>query len=163
MQFITGALVLLAALAGASIVAGRLGLLQGSTPGRIGLREGRLAPPSRRPNCVSSQADLYPDHPRRAYASIQPLSYSGGGTEAIGRLKTIVESMPGASVVRAGPDYLYATFTTRLMRFVDDVEFALDPTARVIHVRSASRVGYRDRGVNRARVEAIRARLEAVA
>ena len=58
-------------------------------------------------------------------------------------------------------DYLYATYTTPLMRFVDDVEFWLDPTAPVIHVRSASRIGHGDRGLNRARIEALRARFAA--
>lgn len=158
MQFIAGAIVLLIVLAGSAIVAGQLGLLRGSTPTRNGVQDGRLSAPSKTPNSVSSQAALHPDHPMLAYAAIEPLAYSGDGAAAMARLKSIVESMQGTQVVRAEPAYLYATFTTRLMKFVDDVEFALDSAAGVIHVRSASRIGYSDRGANRTRVEAIRAR-----
>jgi uncharacterized protein (DUF1499 family) len=65
--------------------------------------------------------------------------------------------MQGAQVVTVTPDYLHAEFTTRWLRFVDDVEFVVAPAERVIHVRSASRVGREDLGTNRRRVEAIRA------
>jgi len=75
-------------------------------------------------------------------------------------LKRAVETAPGARVLRADSDYLYAEFRSRVMRFVDDVEFALDRARGVFHVRSAARVGIRDFGVNRARVEALRGALE---
>ena len=65
--------------------------------------------------------------------------------------------MPGARIVDARPDYLYAQLTTKWLRFVDDAEFWASAAEGVIHVRSASRVGRRDFGVNRRRVEAIRA------
>jgi uncharacterized protein (DUF1499 family) len=67
--------------------------------------------------------------------------------------------MDGARIVEQRPDYLYAQFTTRLMRFVDDAEFWFDPAAGVVQVRSSSRVGRRDFDVNRARIEGLRARL----
>jgi len=76
-------------------------------------------------------------------------------------LQRVVAAAPGARIVRATPEYLYAEFRSRIMRFVDDVEFALDAARGVIHVRSASRVGVRDFGVNRARVEALRGALAA--
>ncbi len=69
--------------------------------------------------------------------------------------------MAGARIVERRPDYLYVQFTSRLMRFVDDAEFWFDPAAGVVQVRSASRVGRGDLGVNRARIEAIRERLAA--
>jgi len=69
--------------------------------------------------------------------------------------------MDGAKVVKSEPDYLYAQFTTKLMKYVDDVEFWYDPAAKVIQVRSASRVGRGDLGVNRKRIEAVRSALEA--
>jgi len=69
--------------------------------------------------------------------------------------------MPGARVVTKQSDYLYVQFSTRLMRFVDDAEFWFDPASGLVQVRSASRLGRKDFGVNRARIEAIRARLEA--
>ena len=63
-------------------------------------------------------------------------------------------------VIRHEGGYLYAEYRSKLMRFVDDVEFFYDGKAGLIHVRSASRLGRRDFGVNRARVEALRARIE---
>ena len=62
--------------------------------------------------------------------------------------------------MRVEPGYLYAEFRSKLMGFVDDVEFLADPAAGVVHVRSASRLGRRDFGVNRSRIEALRAILE---
>ena len=85
----------------------------------------------------------------------------GDGLATIAQLATVIEAMDGARIVERRPDYLYAQFTTQLMRFVDDVEFWFDPAAGVIQVRSASRVGHGDLGVNRARIEAIRERLAA--
>ncbi len=72
-----------------------------------------------------------------------------------------VEGMEGAKLITSTPDYLYAQYTTPLMKFVDDVEFWFDPAANVIQVRSASRIGKGDRGLNRKRVEAVRAALAA--
>lgn len=143
------------------ILAGQVGLLAGKAPADLGVREGRLKPPSRTENSVSSQASLYPEHPMRAYAEVQPLPLLRGDAAAtLAQLQAVVGAMPGASVVQSGPDYLYARFTTRWLKFVDDVEFWVDP-AGVVQVRSASRLGRKDFGVNRARVEAIRAALAA--
>lgn len=125
-------------------------------PGNLGVRDGRLAPCKPTPNCVSSQAD---PADRRHY--IAPLAFQGAAEAAMATLKRAVETAPGARLVRADPDYLYAEFRSRVMRFVDDVEFALDRENHVIHARSAARVGIRDFGVNRARVEALRDTLEA--
>jgi uncharacterized protein (DUF1499 family) len=149
----------IAALVVLAVLAGRLGLLQGKAPANLGVRDGRLKPPAKTPNSVSSQALLYPEHPRRDVAQIAPLPLRGDGQATLVRLRQIVTAMPGAQVVKSEPDYLYAQFTTPLMRFVDDVEFWFDPAAGAVQVRSASRVGHGDRGLNRARVEAIRTRL----
>jgi uncharacterized protein (DUF1499 family) len=139
------------------LLAGRLGLLRGSQPGDLGLREGRLKPPSSKPNSVSSQTDLWPGHPQADYARIAPLAAPDGKLPAAwAALPRVVAAMPGAEIIKLEGDYLYAQFTTPLMRYTDDVEFLLDARAGVIHVRSASRLGYSDRGLNRARVEAIR-------
>lgn len=143
------------------LASARLGLFSGSPPANLGLREGRLKPPSKTPNSVSSQAALWPDAPQREAAAIAPLALQGDGPTTIARLAQIVEGMSGAKVVERRPDYLYVQFTTRWMRYVDDTEFWFDPGAGVVQVRSASRVGSSDLGVNRARIEAIRARLAA--
>ena len=144
-----------------AVLAGQLGLLKGKPPANMGVRDGRLKPPAQTPNSVSSQAALYPDHPRRDFAQIAPLPLKSDGPATLARLRGIVEAMPGARVVKSEPDYLYAQFTTPLMKFVDDVEFWFDPAASVVQVRSASRIGHGDRGLNRARVEAIRAQMAA--
>jgi uncharacterized protein (DUF1499 family) len=152
-------LIALIALTVAAIAAGQLGWLSGRPPRNLGVREGRLLPPSNTPNSVSSQAALYPSHPQRAYAEIAPLPLQGTGPQTMARLRSIVQAMPGARVVQADDGYLYAQFTTRLMKYVDDLELWFDPAAGVVQVRSASRLGRSDMGTNRARVEALRARL----
>jgi uncharacterized protein (DUF1499 family) len=154
-------LALLATLAAAVLVAGQMGLFRGTVPDNLGVRAGRLERPSRTPNSVSSQATLHADHPMREYAELAPLPLRGDGAATLDAVRSIVESMPGAKVMKREPDYLYAQFSTRLLGFIDDTEFWVDPGAGVVQVRSASRVGRKDYGVNRARVEAIRARLAA--
>ena len=144
-----------------AVAAGQLGFLQGTAPNDLGVRDGKLKPPSSTENSVSSQAALYPDHPERIYADIAPLALKGDGPATLARIKAIVEGMDGAKVVKSEPGYLYAQFTTQLMKYVDDVEFWFDPAANAIQVRSASRVGRGDMGVNRKRIEAVRAALEA--
>ena len=145
----------------AAVVAGQLGFLRGTAPADLGVRDGRLKPPSATENSVSSQAALYPDHPQRNYADIAPLALRGDGPATVAKIKAIVEGMDGATVIRSDPGYLYAQFTTRLMKYVDDVEFWFDPASQVVQVRSASRVGRGDFGVNRKRIEAVRAALAA--
>ena len=142
-----------------AVLAGQLGFLRGKAPDNLGVRDGRLKPPAQTPNSVSSQAALWPDHPQQAYATITPLALRGDGAASLARIRSIVQAMPGAVVVSSSDDYLYAQFTTRLMKYTDDVEFWFDPAARVVQVRSASRIGEGDFGANRARVEAVRAAL----
>ncbi len=155
------ALLVLLLLAVVVSLGAQFGLLSGRMPGDLGTRDGRLKPPSMRPNSVSSQAGLYPEHPQRAYAQVEPLPVTDGGPQTLQRLRRIVEDMPNARVVRNDSGYLYVQFSSRWMRFVDDCEFWFDPRAGVVHVRSASRIGRTDFGANRARVEEIRARLAA--
>ena len=144
-----------------AVAAGQLGFLQGTAPTDLGVRDGKLKPPSSTENSVSSQAALYPDHPQRIYADIAPPALKGDGPATLARIKAIVEGMDGAKMVKSEPGYLYAQFTTQLMKYVDDVEFWFDPAANAIQVRSASRVGRGDMGVNRKRIEAVRTALEA--
>ena len=142
-----------------AVTAGQFGALRGTPPIDLGVRDGRLKAPSATENSVTSQAALYPDHPQRRYAEIAPLALQGDGQSTLAKIKTIVEGTPGAEVVRSDPGYLYARYTSRLMRFVDDVEFWFDPPNNVVQVRSASRLGSGDMGVNRKRIEAVRAAL----
>lgn len=159
MLIIKWLLIVAALVAIAGILAGQLGLLKGKMPTDLGVHEGRLKPPSKTPNSVSSQASLYPDHPQRAYADIAPLPLNGDAAATLARIGNIVEAMEGGEIVKREPGYLYAQFTTRIMRYVDDAEFWFDPDAGVIQVRSSSRLGSSDLGVNRKRIEFIRRKL----
>lgn len=158
---IIGYIALLAlVLVAVGVVAGQLGFLRGQPPGGLGVQQGRLKPPSLTPNSVSSQAGLYPDHPQRSYAEVAPFKYAGDGKAALRSLAALLQASERCVLVKRQPDYLYAQCTTRWLKFTDDVEFYLDEAASVIHVRSASRLGQKDFGVNRARVEALRTRFE---
>jgi uncharacterized protein (DUF1499 family) len=154
------AIIIIALVVIAGLLAGQLGLLKGAPPTDLGVHDGRLKPPSKTPNSVSSQASLYPDHPQRSYADIAPLPVTGEPGATLDRVASIVEAMDGAKIAKKEPDYLYAQFTTRLMKYVDDAEFWFDPAAGVIQVRSASRLGSSDLGVNRKRIEFIRQKLQ---
>ncbi len=159
MMIAKGLLMILAGLLIAGLVVGQVGGLRGSAPTDLGVQGGRLKPPSETPNSVSSQADLYPGHPQQADAQIQPLPLRGDGPATLARLQALLPTQPGCQVISSRPDYLYAQCSTRWLKFTDDMEFWFDPTAQVIQVRSASRLGRKDFGVNRARVEALRANL----
>ena len=132
-----------------------MGLFNGTRPDNLGVRDARLAPPKPTPNNVNSQTDRTAD----AKHYIEPLRYAGDASKAWAALRKVVDAMPRVQVVKAETNYLYAEFTSKLMGFVDDTEFYLDEKAGVIHVRSASRLGRRDFGVNRERIESIRAKL----
>ena len=150
----------LLALAVATVVAGQLGLLGGQQPADLGVKEGKLKPPSDTENSVSSQASFYPEHPMRAYADIAPLPLNGDGPATMAKLTKLLQGMPGVKIIEnKGDGYLYAQCTTRWMKFVDDLELWFDPVHQVVQVRSASRVGRKDFGVNRQRVEKLRAEL----
>jgi uncharacterized protein (DUF1499 family) len=143
------------------LAAGQLGLLRGKPPVDLGVRAGLFKAPSNTENSVSSQAELWPQHPQMAYARIEPLAQGAGAAAAWGRLKPALQKMPGAHVVKESEDYLHAEFTTPWLMFTDDVEFWFDRKASVLHVRSASRMGRKDFGANRARVRAVRSALQA--
>ncbi|MEO8038050.1 MAG: DUF1499 domain-containing protein [Betaproteobacteria bacterium] len=131
-----------------------MGLLSGKRPADLGVRDGRLKPPPSSPNCVSSQAT-------GGYHAIAPLAYRGSAGAAMKALADLVRASARTRIVTQTTDYLYAEYESALLGFVDDVEFWFPPGTKVIHVRSASRLGYSDLGANRARIEDIRTRLAA--
>jgi uncharacterized protein (DUF1499 family) len=108
-----------------------------------------LAPCPASPNCVSSQAT-------DAQHFTEPLRYTGEATLAWNRLKSALGTESRLTIVEDTGSYLHAEARSLVFRFVDDIEFVLDSEAEVIQVRSASRTGYSDFGVNRRRVERIR-------
>jgi uncharacterized protein (DUF1499 family) len=122
----------------------------GKRPGNLGVHNGQLRGPSRKPNSVCSHAES-------GYAAIKPLTFEGDPTAAWAHLKAAVTAQ--GKIMRSDDSYLYAEYSTPLMGYVDDVEFLLAPDQKLIHVRSASRLGYSDMGANRKRIENIRAQI----
>jgi uncharacterized protein (DUF1499 family) len=140
------------------LLAAQFGLLSGKQPNNIGVTSEQLKPPSKTRNSVSSQAHLHADHVQLQYASIEPLPFkNNNAANSMQVLVSVLKSTPGMTIVDAKPDYIYAHAKTKVLKFVDDVEFWVNPAKGVIEVRSASRLGREDFGVNRARVEAMRA------
>lgn len=124
-------------------------------PQRIGVVAGRLQPCPASPNCVCST------DPSEGHA-IDPFTFAGPWEAAKERLKGLLRKSPRTRIVVDDGAYLRAECTSLICRYVDDLEFLADPAAGVIHVRSASRVGYSDLGVNRQRVERLRTLWERV-
>jgi uncharacterized protein (DUF1499 family) len=116
----------------------------------LGIVDGRLASCPNKPNCVSSQTAA---SDKQHY--IRALTYGDDPAQARERFERAIAGMKGARVVVREANYWRAEFTSALLRFVDDVEFLFDDNARRIDVRSASRVGYSDLGVNRRTIEEI--------
>ena len=113
----------------------------------------QLAPCPSSPNCVSTQAQDK-DH------AIAPFRYHKSRAEAKEALKEVIRSLLRTKLVEEDESYLHYEFTSLLLRFVDDVEFLFDDETKTIHFRSASRTGYGDMGVNRKRMEQVRALVE---
>ena len=125
----------------------------GTRPGNLGANDGKLLDCPDSPNCVSSFASD-DEH------QIDPIKYLGSNEEQIKLLKTIISGLGNSRIVSESDNYIYAEFSSDLLKFVDDVEFLLDEKTKTLHFRSASRLGYGDYGVNRKRIEAIRAKFE---
>jgi uncharacterized protein (DUF1499 family) len=114
------------------------------------MKQRTLSPCPSSPNCVSTQAT------DESHA-IAPLRYKKSRAEAKEALKTAIATMARVKLVEEDESYLHYEFTSLLLRFVDDVEFVFDDDAKIIQFRSASRTGYSDLGVNRQRMEQVRA------
>ena len=117
----------------------------------LGVDNGRLIPCPDSPNCVNSQAAAGDKH------FIPAIEYKCTRAQARQRLLEIIRDTGRTRVITSADDYIRAEYTSRIFRFVDDVEFYFPPEP-VIHVRSASRLGYSDLGANRKRIERIRER-----
>jgi uncharacterized protein (DUF1499 family) len=125
----------------------------GTRPTNLGMNSDRLSNCPSTPNCVNSFST---DDTHK----IEPIQYKGDPQKAFADLKQIIQTLPRTQIIQATDNYLYAEFTSKLMGFVDDVEFYLDKPTGVIQVRSASRLGESDLGVNRQRIELIRTKLQ---
>lgn len=136
-----------------------LSACSGSRPTDIGITNGQLLPCPESPNCVNSRANNQ-EHAIKAFHFKKPISQVEA-INAINAIKEALMTLPEIEIIQETKTYLYAEATSKIMRFVDDVEF-LFPNEQLIqevHVRSASRLGYKDFDVNRLRIESIRAKL----
>ena len=131
-----------------------LGLLMmnwlSKAPDNLGVKEGRLTDCPSSPNCVCTQASE-PSH------QMEPIPFTGDLISVRERLKAAIGSMPRSKITEETDNYIRAEFTTALMRYVDDVELLIDEDEKVVHFRSASRIGHSDLGANRKRMEQLAA------
>ena len=118
-------------------------------PVNLGVVNGRLADCPSSPNCVSTQAN-------DAEHRMEPIRFARSPDEAMQRMIDLAAKMPRTNILTVEDTYLHVECRSTFFRFVDDVEFLIDPKEQLIHFRSASRVGYSDLGVNRRRMEQIR-------
>ncbi len=124
------------------------------TPPALGVTEGRLVPCPESPNCVSTQTDSEAHR-------LAPVSWPASQGDALAKIKEVVgDNFARASLIDESSDYLRYEFRSLIFRFVDDVEFYFDQDARLIHFRSASRVGHSDLGANKSRMQKIVGALE---
>ncbi|MCA9482447.1 MAG: DUF1499 domain-containing protein [Nitrospina sp.] len=131
-----------------------LSACSGERPANLGVHSGRLSPCPASPNCVSTHSTEDAEH------FIQPLMFSASPADVMKRVRQAVQGIDRAEIISEGDTYLHAEFTSRVLRFVDDVEFYFENKTGTLHVRSASRLGHSDLGVNRERVEEIFTRLK---
>lgn len=104
-----------------------------------------------RPNCVSSLGTGRQFFP--------PWGYSVTSAQAKRLIADELQQIPRAQIVAEEHNYLHATFTSKLFKFVDDVEFVIDDASKFVHFRSRSRVGYYDLGANKKRMVDLKHRL----
>ena len=125
---------------------------------KLGIENGRLKPCPKTPNCVNSQI-------KDEKHFIEPILITATPPEAKTYILKILNELNQSKIIEVDDNYIRAEFTSKIFRFVDDVEFYFPDTKSqelFIHVRSASRVGYSDLGVNRKRIEQIRSKLKEI-
>ena len=118
-------------------------------PDNLGLKDGMLGPCPETPNCICSEKHTKGDQQH----FMEPIRVRT--EKKFNELKQVLIQQGGRIISEDG-NYVHATFSSRIFRFVDDVELRFEPEKKVAHIRSASRMGHSDLGVNRKRVNAIR-------
>jgi uncharacterized protein (DUF1499 family) len=114
----------------------------------IGIKDGKFQPCPKSPNCVSTQS-IDDKH------KMEPLSYNVIIDEAKTKIKEIIGTFKRTKLITEENNYLHFEFRTATFKFVDDVEFYFDDSAKLIHFRSAAQKGWSDLGVNRKRMKKI--------
>lgn len=120
--------------------------IQNFTVPELGVENGQFKPLAAKPNGVSTQAK---DEAKR----VAPIPFKASHDSIIPVLKSLIASMPGATVKQVSDNYVYAVFSSKTIGYRDDVELFVDESNSLIHFRSASRAGYSDLGVNRKRYQ----------
>lgn len=115
---------------------------------RVGIVDGKFHPCPKSPNCVSTQSSSEKH-------IMDPIKFEGSLEEAKSKIIKIIKSLKRSKIVTDRENYLHIEFRTAVWRFVDDVEFYFDDAEKVIHFRSAARLGYSDMGVNKKRMKNI--------
>ncbi len=133
-----------------------IGLLScmSTKPENLGITNNQLHPCPNKPNCVCSFSS-----PENSQNAIPPYKFTGSTAATLLILKQVLSELPRTKIITESENYLHVECTSFLFRFVDDLEILLDDQQKLIHFRSASRVGYSDLGVNRQRVELIKEKL----
>ncbi|QDT33057.1 DUF1499 domain-containing protein [Thalassoglobus polymorphus] len=126
--------------------------LMSKAPTNLGVKDGKLAPCPNSPNCVSTQE-------KDPSQKMEPIPFEGDPATAIAKVKEALTNHPRTKIVEEKEHYLHAECASLIFRFVDDVEVYVDTEAHLIHFRSASRVGRSDMGVNRKRMQGVRAQV----
>ena len=141
-----------------TIVLAQLGLFSGRKPTDLGVADNRLKAPSKNENSVSSQSYLYTQNDGNIeYAKIEPIVITGESKAEFTKLKEVIKNFfPEAQMIEEKENYLRYEFKTKIMKYVDDVEFLLSAEENKIHFRSASRLGRKDFGKNRDRMNQIK-------
>ncbi|WP_411823091.1 DUF1499 domain-containing protein [Leptospira sp. 'Mane'] len=127
----------------------------GSRPSNLGIKDGKLTACPSTPNCISSFSETNDAEHFRS-----PITYKKALPEAFAILKKRITEQDRTNILKEDGNYIYVEFTTLIMRYVDDVEFYFDEKNKLLHFRSASRLGKSDLGVNRKRIEKILTGLE---
>ena len=119
------------------------------TPKDLGVKDGKLAKMPNSPNAVSSQTDIEEKR-------VEPLIFSGDLENSKSKILNIIANYKTAEIVKNEKNYIHVIFKTSGMKYKDDVEFYFDESNKLIHFRSASRVGYSDMGLNKERYNEIK-------
>ncbi len=125
----------------------------GGRPSTLGVKDDKLSGPRSTPNSVVSEG-IESTHP----AYVAPIAFTGDPRAALAKLGAVLQALDRVTILKVEETYLYAEFRSKTLGYVDDFEARVDAATNLIHVRSASRLGRRDMGANRARVEMIRAK-----
>ena len=128
----------------------------GGRPSTLGVKDGKLSAPRPTPNSVVSEGVESTDA-----AYVPPIAFTGDPRVALAKLGAVLQALDRVTLIKVDETYLYAEFRSKTLGYVDDFEARVDAATNVIHVRSASRLGRRDMGVNRARVEMLRTKFAA--